>query len=385
MKQISAYIGVLFALALFAGVSLGGQHSPVAFFATPVAHAQYDNSGYDTSVYDTSGYDTSGYSSGYDTSGYGSSYGGYDPSAYSGYDNSGYDNSGYTNDYSGYYNVGYDTGTYNTYDPVSYSNDTSGYDYGYCYFNCNGSSYNTGGYTYGGGYTYTPPIYSTPIYTPPVYQTPIYNTPIYTQPPVTYSPVQSPTPTCPAGETYQNGVCSTPTVASCPPGQTFANGVCSTPTVASCPAGQTFQNGVCSSPVIAQPTQPIYPQPIYTPQPIYQQPPVAYNNYLPPPVQPQRPYISLSQVPYTGLDLGPVGTVLYWVFLILWTFAGAYLIGVKKIQNTLIPKLKTFFFGTRTKKAPVQTVTPIPAPVTIAATPSFGDDFILQQINRARA
>ena len=37
-------------------------------------------------------------------------------------------------------------------------------------------------------------------------------------------------------------------------------------------------------------------------------------------------YVSLSQIPYTGLDLGPVGTVVYWITLILICLAAAYLI-----------------------------------------------------------
>jgi hypothetical protein len=37
-------------------------------------------------------------------------------------------------------------------------------------------------------------------------------------------------------------------------------------------------------------------------------------------------YLYLSQIPYTGLDLGPVGTVLYWLGLIAWCLAAAYLI-----------------------------------------------------------
>ena len=36
-------------------------------------------------------------------------------------------------------------------------------------------------------------------------------------------------------------------------------------------------------------------------------------------------YLYLSQIPYTGLDLGPLGTVLYWFALIAWSFALAYL------------------------------------------------------------
>ncbi|MGH7175213.1 MAG: hypothetical protein ACREGR_02555, partial [Minisyncoccia bacterium] len=37
-------------------------------------------------------------------------------------------------------------------------------------------------------------------------------------------------------------------------------------------------------------------------------------------------YLYLSQIPYTGLDLGPVGTVLYWLALIGWCLAAAYLV-----------------------------------------------------------
>lgn len=36
-------------------------------------------------------------------------------------------------------------------------------------------------------------------------------------------------------------------------------------------------------------------------------------------------FVYLSQIPYTGLDLGPVGTVVYWLALIVWSLAAAYL------------------------------------------------------------
>ncbi|MHB1162936.1 MAG: hypothetical protein ACYCZZ_00175 [Minisyncoccota bacterium] len=36
-------------------------------------------------------------------------------------------------------------------------------------------------------------------------------------------------------------------------------------------------------------------------------------------------YLYLSQIPYTGLDLGPIGTALYWIALIGWSIALAYL------------------------------------------------------------
>ncbi len=36
--------------------------------------------------------------------------------------------------------------------------------------------------------------------------------------------------------------------------------------------------------------------------------------------------VYLSQIPYTGLDLGPVGTIVYWLMLVIWSLAAAYLV-----------------------------------------------------------
>lgn len=36
--------------------------------------------------------------------------------------------------------------------------------------------------------------------------------------------------------------------------------------------------------------------------------------------------VYLSQIPYTGLDLGTVGTFMYWFMLVLWSLAAAYLV-----------------------------------------------------------
>jgi hypothetical protein len=50
-------------------------------------------------------------------------------------------------------------------------------------------------------------------------------------------------------------------------------------------------------------------------------------------------YLYLSQIPYTGLDLGPIGTVVYWLMLVGWSIALAYLVlfgvlpyGKRKLQ-----------------------------------------------------
>ncbi len=105
--------------------------------------------------------------------------------------------------------------------------------------------------------------------------------------------------------------------------------------------------------------------------------PVAYNT---------TPYISLSQTPYTGLDLGPMGEVLYWTFLVLWCLAAAYMIVVKRVQNKLVAFLNGFLFGTSTKTT-VAHATHAPAHThAVASAPLVEegiDSFIQSQIKRS--
>jgi hypothetical protein len=77
-------------------------------------------------------------------------------------------------------------------------------------------------------------------------------------------------------------------------------------------------------------------------------PPIVYKN---PP-----PYINLSAVPYTGLDLGPVGTVVYWGFLIAWCLLAAYLIAVKRIHMSILRWYKKALFNEEVAVQPVQEV-----------------------------
>jgi hypothetical protein len=117
---------------------------------------------------------------------------------------------------------------------------------------------------------------------------------------------------------------------------------------------------------------------------------ISYN----PPVY-QAPYVSLAAVPYTGLELGPVGTALYWSFLVLWCLVAAYLIVVKRVQNTILEKLNGFLFGS----TPVvvgntnfshQDVASMPRreekhnPSSIKNEVDATDEFVLSQINRNR-
>jgi hypothetical protein len=67
-------------------------------------------------------------------------------------------------------------------------------------------------------------------------------------------------------------------------------------------------------------TYPVYNYPTYTPvyTPTYYTPPTTY--YTP------SPSVSLSQIPYTGFDFGPVGNAVYWLSLLAFAAAGAYLL-----------------------------------------------------------
>jgi len=53
------------------------------------------------------------------------------------------------------------------------------------------------------------------------------------------------------------------------------------------------------------------------------------------------PYVALSQIPYTGFDLGPVGNALYWLSLIVVAVAGAYLMLYFRggIMSLMTPKV----------------------------------------------
>ncbi|MBI5644589.1 hypothetical protein HY970_00660 [Candidatus Kaiserbacteria bacterium] len=58
-------------------------------------------------------------------------------------------------------------------------------------------------------------------------------------------------------------------------------------------------------------------------------------------VAPQAPYVSLSQIPYTGFDFGPVGNAIYWTALISLAAGGAYLMifyrgGVLALASSMI-------------------------------------------------
>jgi hypothetical protein len=72
-------------------------------------------------------------------------------------------------------------------------------------------------------------------------------------------------------------------------------------------------------------------------------------------------FVYLSQIPYTGLDLGPVGTFLYWLALILWSLALAYLLIFKMIPYV---RERTSNFGQNVRHAiNTEMVLPVETPV----------------------
>ncbi|MBI5003729.1 hypothetical protein HZC00_01395 [Candidatus Kaiserbacteria bacterium] len=76
--------------------------------------------------------------------------------------------------------------------------------------------------------------------------------------------------------------------------------------------GQGGSN-TCQTQVIYQQQPPVYQPPAYVP-------PV----YVPPQV-PTKPYVSLTQIPYTGFDFGPIGNAIYWAGLLSFALAASYL------------------------------------------------------------
>lgn len=76
--------------------------------------------------------------------------------------------------------------------------------------------------------------------------------------------------------------------------------------------------------------------------------------YVPPTYNP--PYVSLTQIPYTGFDFGPIGNAMYWVSLLGFAVAGAYLMvyyrgGALAFATAMVPARK--FAPVVAPKAPI--------------------------------
>jgi hypothetical protein len=85
-------------------------------------------------------------------------------------------------------------------------------------------------------------------------------------------------------------------------------------------------------------------------------------------------YVYLSDLPYTGLDLGPIGTALYWLMLIGWSLAIAYLVlgNVAPMALRRVGILSSDTFGHQVQEhyeAPVMHAPVAHAPVHAAPAP----------------
>ena len=279
------------------------------------------------------------------------------------------------------YGYSYDTFTPDYY---SYSYDTFTPDYG-CGSSCYSSGCGSSCYSTPCCNTYSPPTYSPPCCnssTPPRYNPPTYNPPIIGAPgqpahananataiananstnnnvntntninniniatpqyPIVYTPPVTPAPYCTITQAQSGGYgqynqYNSSTVAylswtSQNATSAFLSGVGSvgisgsqnvyptyTTTYTLTVYGQNGQNATCSTTV-------------------------NMNTYIPPVVQ--QPYVALTQIPYTGFDFGPLGNSIYWLSLISFAVAGAYLMiyykgGAFALAGSMIPARKKF-------------------------------------------
>jgi len=188
------------------------------------------------------------------------------------------------------------------------------------------------------------------------------------------------------GSGYSSVYAPTNTSVFAPTNTCTATNSCNTTTQINAPTNIVTNTTAAPSYPVYQPvyTQtyvpPVYNTPVYYPA----QQPIAYNN---------TPYVTLAAVPYTGLELGTMGTIAYWGFLVLWCLIVAYLIVVKKIQN----KIAAWFTGSAPQNSASQKSSDLPSSGALRATPAGQtfvkhnsaplftgiDSFVLSQINRA--
>lgn len=362
-----------FGLALMAGALVVSAFAPLS----ALADGEYGGSDYYGGSYD---YGTTDY------------YGG-------GYDSGATDYYGGSYDYgtTDYYGGGYDSGTTDYYGG-GYDSTTA--DYGSSYTTPSYSAPSFGGSSYSSMPSFGGSSYSQPIYTSAANQQ--YRQYIAPQLPQFVQPNVANACTavnsCNSDNSYHYTDNSVYAPDNSYTNTVTDNSVYSAPTTVTVTAPTTVTTDSHNQQITyPQPTYqaPVFQQPQYQSQyqyqyqAQYQQPtyqPTCYTNcYQPRPVAYNTtPYITLSQAPYTGLDLGPVGEVLYWSFLVLWCLAAAYLIVVKRVQNKLVSFLNGFLFGSSTKTVVHTTHAPQAHAVASAPMVEEGiDPFIQSQIKRA--
>ena len=78
--------------------------------------------------------------------------------------------------------------------------------------------------------------------------------------------------------------------------------------------------------------------------------------------------VYLSQIPYTGLDLGPVGTIIYWLTLIVWSLAAAYLVLFTGVPF-MLRRAKSFGSNVKETLNAQPEAAPVPMPAYVAPAP----------------
>jgi hypothetical protein len=78
------------------------------------------------------------------------------------------------------------------------------------------------------------------------------------------------------------------------------------------------------------------------------------------PAAPTTPYVSLSQIPYTGFDFGTFGNAIYWMGLLAFAVAGAYLVvyyqgGALALAGNMLGGRTVSYSETVTETAPTHT------------------------------
>ena len=238
-----------------------------------------------------------------------------------GYDFSPDSSSGSGYDYAPDYSAVYDFAPYSSASGYDFAPDySSGYDFApdtsSCYDFAPDYSSSGGGYSSGGsyGYNYATPTYysSTPSYSSYAYSTPGlgsgYSSNIYTTPGTGYST---------SGKTQTPIVYNTPTQT-----QVQTQTASGQPIVINNNNNNTNTNTNTNSAPVTQiastPAQQIIDY-VYPTTP-------TYSTYRTPVVATAIPSVSLSQIPYTGFDFGPVGDAVYWAGLLSFAVAAAYLL-----------------------------------------------------------
>ena len=262
--------------------------------------------------------------------------------------------------------------------------------------------------SYGGGYNYTSPSYSPsqnyPGYSSPNFSMPSFSLPYHTS--YSATPSNTNTNTCTGNSCntiiddhsvwqYVDNTCSTPNSCST---NIDDHSVFNAPTniVVTNPAPQTQTS--YSYPIYVPTYTPSYPTYLaYPTTPIdvcpniagYQTTGPCYQNYnYPTPTY--QPYVSLSAVPYTGLELGVAGTIAYWGFLILWCLVACDRNVVKRVREKILSGLNAVIFGSTAltasgsgiTKAPAKVYTPAVAAKVTEPVEEGTDAFILSQIKR---